>query len=146
MRNSLNINLSSVDDDVITSILSRRYKDCGKNMPQTAAHLRSIAKRLTAALDAQCVPPKSRAGRRAFYRGGRECAHGAEEVRRSGGLVPFVQFRFAADGCHLFVESLETAAVTAGAPETIIVDVFDTPPTIWVDGPRISKERQRQIN
>jgi hypothetical protein len=142
----MNIDLLSIDDEVLTSILAVRYEGCGKNMPRSATALRSIGERLSAALDEQRVSPAQRAGRRAFYRGNCALRTGVDGTRRSGGLVAFVQFRFGADGHRLFVESLGTAVVAAGTPEMFIADVFTTPATIWIDGARPTNRGRRPMN
>jgi hypothetical protein len=146
MRTSDNIDLSSIDDRDLTSILSGRYRDCGRNMPRSANALRSIAGRLTTALDAQGVSAAQRAGRRAFYRGGRNLRLGARRSSRCGGLVAFIAFRFCADGYRLVVESLETAAVADGSPEAFVAEVYATPATTWSEGACTTKSHKRWLN
>jgi hypothetical protein len=146
MRVDVNIDLSLIDDDALTAVLARRYKGCGKNMPYTAAALRSIAGRLAAALDAPCVSPAWRASRRAFYRGDLAIRGCPRERSLCGGLVAFIQFRVGDDGRRLFLESLETAVVRAGTAEALLAGVFKTPPAAWIEGPSLTKRRDRRWN
>jgi hypothetical protein len=142
----MNIDLSSIADETLTAILSKRFAGCGENMPHAAADIRAIADRLRAALEAQGLSAATLAGRRAFYRGGLAPRSDTHNRRVSGGLVAFVGLRFGNDGCSITVDSLETAAVRSGSPEMFVADIFNTPPTTWIEDRAAAKLRGRRLN
>lgn len=129
MRIAVHLDLSAIADAELTTVLKKRFKGCGRNIPHYASDLRAIADRLTATLDARGVTPAERRGRAAHYCGA-SAPSPLANGRLCGALVPVVEFRYADDGRELIVTALVTAARPSPGGDVFALGEFKEPTSV----------------